>query len=322
MERGLPAPAVEPLSGYRTVNIALDAVKAHWDTLRDNVPEVLLNKRLSRLISIESNQLEHVFELGGDSVSRLVRAGFFVAAIEKVQEGSPIRRKEEIVKVLKDYHLALGVWERNWAESRSLDERMIKEVHHRLLRATRIRQDEDYNVLMIPTRAWRQSVALNNQRIATIYHRPTEIPASMSRFLSLVDPLVSAASSGELDDPYSVAAWIHHSLACIHPFQDGNGRVTRIVASIPLVLCGLPPINIFYEDGIKYGQLLRQADSQRDIGPLATFLHDQALKTASRLLAICDADVDPDGDVDGGLDTVSVAEYEKALATGPVSLPR
>lgn len=51
-------------------------------------------------------------------------------------------------------------------------------------------------------------------------------------------------------------------------------------------------------------------------------LHDQAIKTAERLQAICDADVDPDADVDGGLDTVTGHEYDTAKATGPVSLPR
>lgn len=63
-----------------------------------------------------------------------------------------------------------------------------------------------------------------------------------------------------------------------------------------------------------------QADTQRNIAPLATFLRDQAEKTASRLLDICEADTDPDGDVDGGLDTFIGKEYEKAVATGPVSL--
>jgi Fic family protein len=27
-------------------------------------------------------------------------------------------------------------------------------------------------------------------------------------------------------------------------FQDGNGRVGRLLSSIPLLRCGLPPINI------------------------------------------------------------------------------
>lgn len=102
---GFPAPVIEPIPTYQSVHLEVDVVDAHWASLRKSVPEKLLQERLSRLISIESTQLEHVFMLGGNSVARLVRAGFFVAAIEKVQESSPIRSKRDIIRILMDYHL-------------------------------------------------------------------------------------------------------------------------------------------------------------------------------------------------------------------------
>jgi|GEM_PF-6737520 len=34
-----------------------------------------------------------------------------------------------------------------------------------------------------------------------------------------------------LHHPLLVAAWLHHQFVQIHPFQDGNGRVTRALVA-------------------------------------------------------------------------------------------
>lgn len=41
-------------------------------------------------MAVETSELEDVFKLGGSSMARIVRAGFFVGAIEKIKDGSPI----------------------------------------------------------------------------------------------------------------------------------------------------------------------------------------------------------------------------------------
>ncbi|TFK94975.1 hypothetical protein K466DRAFT_571437 [Polyporus arcularius HHB13444] len=45
-------------------------------------------------------------------------------------------------------------------------------------------------------------------------------------------------------NPFATASWIHLLLARSHPFDDGNGRIARIIASIPLVKAGYPPISL------------------------------------------------------------------------------
>ncbi|KAK0441257.1 fido domain-containing protein [Desarmillaria tabescens] len=45
-------------------------------------------------------------------------------------------------------------------------------------------------------------------------------------------------------NPFATASWIHLLLARCHPFNDGNGRTTRLIASIPLMMHGYPPISI------------------------------------------------------------------------------
>ena len=49
----------------------------------------------------------------------------------------------------------------------------------------------------------------------------------------LVDRACSVMQEG-LEHPAIGAAWIHAALAAIHPFRDGNGRASRVVASLAM----------------------------------------------------------------------------------------
>ncbi|KAI9574068.1 fido domain-containing protein [Boletus coccyginus] len=45
-------------------------------------------------------------------------------------------------------------------------------------------------------------------------------------------------------NPFATAAWIHVTFTRCHPFDDGNGRMARLLSSIPLVRHGFPPVCI------------------------------------------------------------------------------
>ncbi|EED85828.1 predicted protein [Postia placenta Mad-698-R] len=61
-------------------------------------------------------------------------------------------------------------------------------------------------------------------------------------------------------DPFATAAWVQHTFVSIHPFEDGNGRLSRILSSIPLLRMGLPPLCIQAE--IKNIRANRDGDYQ------------------------------------------------------------
>ncbi|OAA37207.1 Filamentation induced by cAMP/death on curing-related protein [Metarhizium rileyi] len=50
----------------------------------------------------------------------------------------------------------------------------------------------------------------------------------------LNDDILEAETSGELD-PYTLAARYHHQFVMIHPFGDGNGRMSRIILNTLLL---------------------------------------------------------------------------------------
>jgi hypothetical protein len=57
------------------------------------------------------------------------------------------------------------------------------------------------------------------------------------------------------------AAWLHHRFTQIHPFQDGNGRVARAIASLVLVKDGLFPLVVTRDDKPSYLSALEAADN-------------------------------------------------------------
>lgn len=58
-------------------------------------------------------------------------------------------------------------------------------------------------------------------------------------------------------------AWAHHRFLWIHPFQDYNGRISRLLINIILIKLDLPPIELKVETPTgrqKYVRSLQQAD--------------------------------------------------------------
>lgn len=67
-----------------------------------------------------------------------------------------------------------------------------------------------------------------------------------------------------------IVAWIHHKLVYIHPFVDGNGRTSRLMANLFLErfrLIGIS-IKVERENKNRYRAALRQIDQHGDYEPL------------------------------------------------------
>ena len=63
--------------------------------------------------------------------------------------------------------------------------------------------------------------------------------------------------------PLQLAADFHQRFEHIHPFEDGNGRVGRLLFNWILFQCGYPPILFLYQNRQKYFSSLDQADEGR-----------------------------------------------------------
>ena len=66
-----------------------------------------------------------------------------------------------------------------------------------------------------------------------------------------------------LDELITFLAWAHHRFLWIHPFQDYNGRIGRLIINIILLNLDLPPIELRVETEAgrkKYIEALKSAD--------------------------------------------------------------
>lgn len=78
----------------------------------------------------------------------------------------------------------------------------------------------------------------------------------------------------------AVAAWLHHKIAYIHPFREGNGRTARLATNLILERYGLVGISIRIEreNKNKYCQALAQIDQQGDYEPLKDLIENGLLE--------------------------------------------
>jgi Fic family protein len=87
-------------------------------------------------------------------------------------------------------------------------------------------------------------------------HRPPEplaVPGRMEQLISWINLSIEK-------NPIVSAAVAHHELAAIHPFKDGNGRVSRLLMNLILLKRGFPICNIRREDRPTYFDALAFAD--------------------------------------------------------------
>ena len=112
------------------------------------------------------------------------------------------------------------------------------------------------------------------------YAAPMEVPARMQ---AMVDWLGEALADPK-QNILTIAAKLHHDFVLIHPFDDGNGRVARMLVNYLLLRDGYPPIIVPTERKKDYLTFLRLADAG-DLVPLAEFFGEQlerSLKLAIR----------------------------------------
>lgn len=109
------------------------------------------------------------------------------------------------------------------------------------------------------------------------YAEPEEVQAKMDDlFSNYLDTIESI-------HPVLLAAKLHYEFVLIHPFDDGNGRVSRLLMNYHLLRSGLAPIIIKSADKQNYLRALNKADSG-DFDAFAIYIADEAIWSLELML--------------------------------------
>ena len=84
-------------------------------------------------------------------------------------------------------------------------------------------------------------------------------------------------SVGNMDASALLRAVVLHTwLTHVHPFINGNGRVSRVVMNLELIRAGLPSVIIRRKDRLRYYEALAESDVSKDLGTIAELILSRA----------------------------------------------
>ena len=216
-----------------------------------------------RAFALETGQIEGLYTLRRGVTEQLIAEGFAGAVGAHTLEGLEDRT---VRGLLEDQEAAYDMMFDDVASGRPLSAYMIKSWHALLTQ-------HQETVAGIDTQGRRVQVQFkgkgewktrpNNPRrpdgVVHEYCPPEQVEPEMRRFLDLYNDDVRRRNY-----PVNVeAAWLHHRFVRTHPFQDGNGRVSRLLMAWAYVKRSLPPPVVNTESKFIYIEALESADVGR-----------------------------------------------------------
>ncbi len=194
-------------------------------------------------------------------------------------------------KPLKDHFEITGHNEAlNWIieivkEETVLTEAFIRQLHTLLLKESSYKEAQTPNGK--PTRRKievgkykTQPNHVITQTGETFYFAaPEETPAKMQELIEWF----RKEKENPDTNPIILAALFHYKFIRIHPFDDGNGRVARILMNFILMQFGFPPAIIKTEDKENYYAVLRLADAD-ELAPFIEYIAQNLIRSLELMI--------------------------------------
>ncbi len=215
-----------------------------WEEQRHELERIeglrSFNERLKREWAIETGLIERVYTLDRGVTQILIERGIDASLIPHGQGG---QSQERVAAMIRDHEEAIDGLFAFVRGDRALTTSYVRELHALLTRnqTTTTAVDSQGKVFEVellrgdykrrPNNPKRQNGKVHE------YCPPEQVASEMDRLLEL-------HHSHQGVDPEVESAWLHHRFTQIHPFQDGNGRVARALATLVLIKAGWFPLVI------------------------------------------------------------------------------
>jgi Fic family protein len=226
------------------------------------------NEELARQWAIETGIIEGVYTLTRGITQTLIERGI---GSSQISHDSTNRDPELVARIIQGHQAALeGLFSFVRGE-RELGTSYVRELHAALLQQqeTVVVFDQFGKAFETPLEKGSYKKLPNNpmRPDGTVheYCPPEHVASEMDRLIELHRAHRSRGVAAHIE-----AAWLHHAFTQIHPFQDGNGRVARALASLVFIRAGSFPLVVTRDDRAKYIEVLELADGG-DLPPLVRF---------------------------------------------------
>jgi len=254
------------------------------------------NAELAREWAIETGIVEGVYTLDRGITQTLIERGIDSAYIPHYATN---RDPELVARIIQDHAEVLEGLFAFVKGERRLSTSYIKELHSALLR------NIDSVVVFDPSgrsfekpleKGLYKTMPNSPQKPNGTVHEycpPEHVASEMDRLIEFHQQHAKRGTR-----PHIEASWLHHAFTQIHPFQDGNGRVARSIATLVFIKDGFFPL-VVNRDDPKYIDTLESAD-HGDLLPLVR-LFSQIQKRALTNAIGRAVDIKPVGSVDEAL---------------------
>jgi len=250
---------VEPKSLAKPELLTLSEIwEEQRQALQDSEGLQAFNERLRREWAIETGLIERIYTLDRGVTQMLIERGIDASYLSDRGGGQD---PDRVVAIIRDHEDAMeGLFSFIKRDS-TLSPGYIKELHAQLTR----HQD---TTTAVDSLGRSVEVPLLRGAYKTQANNPTRPNGSMQQYAPPEHVATEIENLVELHTSHSgvptevEAAWLHHRFTQIHPFQDGNGRVARCLATLVFIRAGYFPLVIrdtFQERG-RYLDALEKAD--------------------------------------------------------------
>ena len=219
------------------------------------------NRELNREWSIETGLIERAYELDRGTTRLLIERGIHEALIPRHNGQDPV----EVAAMLRDHENVVNALFDFVAGDRELSVGYVKELHAEMLRnqKTVTGKDQFGNTTRVPMNHGVFKMRPNNP------HTPDgklHEYCPWEQTASEMDRLIEMHKTHSAHPPLARAAWLHHRFVQIHPFEDGNGRIARCLATLVFIRAGMFPMVVMNEVREKYLDALDDAN-RGDLSP-------------------------------------------------------
>ncbi len=245
----------------------LDEIAPSWFARREILQansieyEEFVN-RLKRRHAIETGIVERMYDIDKGVTETLINEGFISSLVSHGDTNVP---KQTLFNHLQDHLDAVDFIFNVVKENRPLTKNFICELHQLTTRHQDYAEGRDQfgKKTKIPLLKGKFKERENNPTredgTTILYCPPIHVEAEMDKLIQIYDELLIQNTN-----PLIIATWLHHAFTTIHPFQDGNGRVVRLLASLILIKSNFFPITVSGEEAkVKYIQALEEADANQ-----------------------------------------------------------